>query len=46
MNPQEYKQLNDAVDKMRRSKLFVDDHGSINIHQLRSKLRKLKIPSP
>jgi len=46
MNPQEYKQLNDAVDKMRRSKLFVDDHGSINIHQLRSKLRKLKSRHP
>jgi replicative DNA helicase len=46
MNPQEYKQLNDAVDKMRHSKLFVDDHGSINIHQLRSKLRKLKSRHP
>ncbi|MDD2828576.1 MAG: replicative DNA helicase [Sulfuricurvum sp.] len=46
MNPQEYKQLNDAVDKMRRSKLFVDDHGSVNIHQLRSKLRKLKSRHP
>jgi len=46
MNPQEYQQLNDAVDKMRQSKLFVDDHGSINIHQLRSKLRKLKSRHP
>ncbi len=46
MNPQEYKQLNDAVDKMRHSKLFVDDHGSVNIHQLRSKLRKLKSRHP
>ena len=46
MNPQEYQQLNDAVNKMRQSKLFVDDHGSINIHQLRSKLRKLKSRHP
>ena len=42
MNPEENRRLNDAVDKMRHSKLFVDDHGSVNIHQLRSKLRKLK----
>jgi len=46
MNPEEYKRLNDAVDKMRHTKLFVDDHGSINIHQLRSKLRKLKSRHP
>ncbi len=46
MTPQEYKSLNDAVDKMRHSKLYVDDHGSINIHQLRSKLRKLKSRHP
>ena len=45
-NPEEYKRLNDAVDKMRHSKLFVDDHGSININQLRSKLRKLKSRHP
>lgn len=45
-NPEEYKRLNDAVDKMRHSKLFVDDHGSLNIHQLRSKLRKLKSRHP
>ncbi|MFH0710512.1 MAG: replicative DNA helicase [Pseudomonadota bacterium] len=46
MTPEEYKRLNDAVDKMRHSKLFVDDHGSVNIHQLRSKLRKLKSRHP
>ncbi|MGZ5208413.1 MAG: replicative DNA helicase [Sulfuricurvum sp.] len=45
-NPEEYKRLNDAVDKMRHTKLFVDDHGSLNIHQLRSKLRKLKSRHP
>lgn len=46
MTPEEYKRLNDSVDKMRHSKLFVDDHGSVNIHQLRSKLRKLKSRHP
>lgn len=46
MNPEEYKRLNDAVDKMKHSKLFVDDHGSLNINQLRSKLRKLKSRHP
>lgn len=46
MTPEEYKRLNDAVDKMRHTKLFVDDHGSVNINQLRSKLRKLKSRHP
>lgn len=46
MNADEWKRLNDAVDRMRSSKLFVDDHGSVNIHQLRSKLRKLKSRHP
>ena len=46
MNPQEYKRLKDAVEKMKHSKLFVDDHGSLNINQLRSKLRKLKSRHP
>jgi replicative DNA helicase len=46
MNAEEWKRLNDAVEKMRHSKLFVDDHGSVNIHQLRSKLRKLKSRHP
>ena len=46
MNDQEFKRLNDAVEKMKHSKLFVDDHGSLNINQLRSKLRKLKSRHP
>lgn len=46
MNSEEFKRLNDAVDKMKYSKLFVDDHGSLNINQLRSKLRKLKSRHP
>ncbi|EQB39406.1 DNA helicase [Sulfurimonas hongkongensis] len=35
-----------AIDKMNSAKLFVDDQGSININQLRSKLRKLKNQHP
>jgi len=31
---------------MNSSKLYVDDQGSININQLRSKLRKLKNQHP
>jgi replicative DNA helicase len=34
--------LNSAIQRMNDAKLFVDDQGSININQLRSKLRKLK----
>jgi replicative DNA helicase len=37
---------NDAMDMIAGSKLFVDDGGSINIHQLRSKLRRLKTKHP
>ncbi|MBN2896626.1 MAG: replicative DNA helicase [Campylobacterales bacterium] len=42
----EQKRLNDAIARMRSSKLFVDDGGSVNIHQLRSKMRKLKSKHP
>ncbi|MEO1954879.1 MAG: replicative DNA helicase [Campylobacterales bacterium] len=38
--------LNDAIARMNNAKLFVDDQGSININQLRSKLRKLKSQHP
>ena len=40
LTDEEQKRLNSAVAEMRRSKLYVDDGGSVNIHQLRSKLRK------
>jgi replicative DNA helicase len=40
------KSLDDAIAKMRNSKLFVDDQGSVNINQLRSRLRKLKSKHP
>ncbi len=46
MNDEQWSALNGAVDKMNSVKLFVDDQGSININQLRSKLRKLKNQHP
>ena len=46
MNDDQWSSLNGAVDKMNSAKLFVDDQGSININQLRSKLRKLKNQHP
>lgn len=46
MNDDQWSSLNGAIDKMNHAKLFVDDQGSININQLRSKLRKLKNQHP
>ncbi|QOY54974.1 replicative DNA helicase [Candidatus Sulfurimonas marisnigri] len=46
MNDDQWGSLNGAIDKMNDAKLYVDDHGSININQLRSKLRKLKNKHP
>jgi replicative DNA helicase len=46
MNDDEWSRLNGSIDKMNSAKLFVDDQGSININQLRSKLRKLKNQHP
>ena len=46
MNDDEWSRLNTAVEQMQHASLFVDDHGSININQLRSKLRKLKGKHP
>ncbi len=42
MDDGEWTRLTDASDQMANQKLFVDDDGTLNIHQLRSKLRKLK----
>ncbi|MBN2782982.1 MAG: replicative DNA helicase [Campylobacterales bacterium] len=42
MDDNQWSSLNSAIDKMNSAKLFVDDQGSVNINQLRSKLRKLK----
>ncbi|ADN08390.1 replicative DNA helicase [Sulfurimonas autotrophica] len=46
MNDDQWSNLNGAIDRMNSVKLFVDDQGSININQLRSKLRKLKNQHP
>ena len=46
MNDEQWSSLHGAIDKMNSAKLFVDDQGSININQLRSKLRKLKNQHP
>ena len=46
LNDDEWSRLSHAVDHMNRAKLYVDDQGSININQLRSKLRKLKNQHP
>ncbi|MBN2815365.1 MAG: replicative DNA helicase [Campylobacterales bacterium] len=46
MDDQQWSNLNGAIDRMNSAKLFVDDQGSVNINQLRSKLRKLKNQHP
>ena len=46
MSDEQWSSLNGAIDQMNSAKLFVDDQGSVNINQLRSKLRKLKNQHP
>lgn len=46
MDDNQWGSLNVAIDRMNSAKLYVDDQGSININQLRSKLRKLKNQHP
>jgi len=46
MNDDEWSRLNSAADTMSTKKLFVDDNGNVNIHTVRSKLRKLKSKHP
>ncbi len=46
MSDEEWSRLSAAADEMSRKKLFVDDDGLVNIHQVRSKLRKLKSRNP
>ena len=46
MNDDQWSSLNGAIEQMNSAKLYVDDQGSININQLRSKLRKLKNQHP
>jgi len=46
ISEEENKRLNDATTAMHQSKLFIDDSSTVNINQLRSKLRKLKSQHP
>jgi len=46
MSDDEWSRLNSAADEMSRRKFFVDDNGNVNIHTVRSKLRKLKTQHP
>jgi len=46
MSNEQWESLSGAVENMNTAKLFVDDQGSVNINQLRSKLRKLKSKHP
>lgn len=46
MNDDQWTSLYAAIETMNNAKLYVDDQGSININQLRSKLRKLKNQHP
>ncbi len=46
LTDEEWTRLSEAVDWLSTQKLFVDDEGSINIHQVRAKLRKLKAHHP
>ncbi|WP_299546199.1 replicative DNA helicase [uncultured Helicobacter sp.] len=42
----EWRNLSNAVDVMSRAPLFIDDNSLLTIHQLRTKLRKIKSKHP
>jgi replicative DNA helicase len=46
LNDEEWSNFSAASDSLSEKKLFVDDGGLVNIHQVRSKLRKLKSQHP
>lgn len=46
MDDGEWSRLNEAIDNISTKKFFVDDNGNVNIHNIRSKLRKLKTQHP
>jgi len=46
LSDDEFTRLSSAMDEMSKSKLFVDDNGLVDIHHVRSKLRKLKTNHP
>ena len=46
MDDEEWSRLSDACDDMANRKLFVYDSGYVNIHQIRTQMRKLKSSHP
>ena len=46
MGDEQWTHLSRAADEMSQRKFFVDDNGSVDIHQVRAKLRKLKSLHP
>ena len=46
MTDEQWSQLSAATDEISKKKLFVDDGGHATIHQVRSKMRKLKSQHP
>ena len=46
MSDEQWGHLVRASDEMSKRKFFVDDNGSVDIHQVRAKLRKLKSMHP
>ncbi|MDD3324775.1 MAG: replicative DNA helicase [Sulfurospirillaceae bacterium] len=46
LSDDEWTRLSFATDDMARKKFFVDDNGSVDIHKVRAKLRKLKTKHP
>lgn len=46
MGDDQWSRLTSAADEMAKKKFFVDDNGSVDIHKVRAKLRKLKSQHP
>ncbi|MBN1839817.1 MAG: replicative DNA helicase [Campylobacterales bacterium] len=46
MGDEQWARLSSAADEMSKRKFFVDDNGSVDIHKVRAKLRKLKSQHP
>ncbi len=46
LNNEEWSRVLDAAEEMKDRTLIIDDGGNLNIHELRSKLRKLKTKHP
>ncbi|MDO5046805.1 replicative DNA helicase [Campylobacter sp.] len=46
MDDEEWNRMSDACDDMASKKLFVYDSGYVNIHQIRTQMRKLKSSHP